>query len=230
MKTFFIAGRQTGKSHMAVYEFLKDPSHSIFIGINTQQIDQLMRKHIFLNVYREKCFTQNTESLTIQNFIREQETTYGIKVSTIVIDEYLCYSDANQRKFHTLFENFAGNIHIFSTPKKQYDKVTFRDVINHKYRLKSDTGMGTWGFYNTKEFDELFHNFITDIDFSIIHDENHRYFVNKDMIENKERFGYSDNETYGTFLKDQDKPKFECPYLKSINAVATLDNHKCPLS
>ncbi|MCK9273449.1 hypothetical protein M0P65_07980, partial [Candidatus Gracilibacteria bacterium] len=99
----------------------------------------------------------------------------------LIIDDYLCFDNKNIERIYKQCKNFNGNIYIFSTPKKQFDKKLFEKIK----QIKENNVKSIWSaaeflkLGNLNEIEELYFNFITDPDCNIIFDETHSYFINE---------------------------------------------------
>ena len=77
-KYFFISNRQSGKTHLAIYEFLKNPEESILVVQNYKQIKDIIDKDLIPDNFIEKII-----SVGSGNSLR------GLKAKRIIFDDYL---------------------------------------------------------------------------------------------------------------------------------------------
>ncbi len=207
MKYAFIAPRQSGKSTIAKYEFLKDPEKSAFI---TCKLDQI-RNYDGLSNYKNNFYSQES----FYNGVR------GKEVKNVILDEYLFFTSKNREKMYNYSFNNVKDYYIFSTPNKLYDKDLFdlvkemkssniylkkcllskNDILNYikdtlpSYKDISDNKL--WELYT-----ELDYNFLTDKDCIILDGE---MFLNKQMIHKLiDHYNNDDKETqlFGKLFKE----------------------------
>lgn len=209
-KYFFISNRQSGKTHYAIYEFIKDPEKTFLIVC-----DQKMKNHVIeLEVIPEKYTSQ---------IITPQELSKAIKnknIERIIYDEYLYLEVRERSEIINNISNLKLNeIFCFSTPRKLYDQEIFEFVkgvkrenrflileefLNKKellielndLRIKSKNQL-------TNEIWDLYYNHITDPETVIIHN---KFFYNQKIfnLDNVSYFPDIDRELAelkGEFIK-----------------------------
>lgn len=185
-KYFFISNRQSGKTHYAIYEFLKDPENSLLVFLNNRIKNECIN---VVNIPRE--FLGNIiSSESLKNFNWKNK-----KYEKIIFDEYLYMTSKDRADFY-LESNFLGlkEIYCFTTPNKLYDAKMFnfiRDLKKenrhmaieewlHKNELlleMTELSIKTSSEIKVELF-ELYNNFITDPDTKIIHD---KFFYNMNI-------------------------------------------------
>jgi hypothetical protein len=204
-KTFFISGRQTGKTTNAIFEFLKNPEETLFISYDDKNISRI------LNNYKNNCISQHKDIL---QFIR------GRRFNKIIIDEYLYFKIKNQIKLYNdiryLKINFYGieELFIFSSPNKIINNLIFNTIKNTKnynydifinvltLQLSNNSKIDLLKFFLKKiitleEYYYLCNSFLTDSDINIINDNisNPRMF-SRNVLSESEIFGkYLNNKS-----------------------------------
>jgi hypothetical protein len=195
-KTFLINNRQSGKSKIALYEFLKEPLNTMLIFHNMGQYKNIQ----ISKEYKKNFYTQNS------NFM-------GLSFKKCIIDEYLFFDTINIKN---LYKDLSAigieELIILTTSNKLYKSDLFyfikfckrNNIQNYEeeFFLKNDTEEILKDKNNiTKELDELYFNFLTDEDTIII---NNIELFNKNMVVNNFYITGSDKystEIEGKFLK-----------------------------
>lgn len=181
MITAFIANRQSGKTQLALLEFLKEPKNTLFV---TCKMD--MAKGF-------KEYREYPKNFTSQNALSDNGLR-GKRYKKIILDEYCFFSpksklNLNERIFSVLEPN--GKIYIYSSPQKSYDREIYTLVKQFKSGLISyrqrDKLLEVWSMCLKRplneirdDFDELVNDILTHPKTEII---NNNQFNNK-TIEN----------------------------------------------
>lgn len=185
-KYFFISNRQSGKTHYAIYEFIKDPEKAFLIVC-----DQKMKNHVIeLDVIPEKYTSQIITPKELNKAIKNKN------IERIIYDEYLYLEVWDRSEIINNISNLKLNeIFCFSTPRKLYDQEIFEFVkgvkrenrflileefLNKKellielndLRIKSKNQL-------TNEIWDLYYNHITDPETVIIHN---KFFYNQKIF------------------------------------------------
>jgi hypothetical protein len=160
MKTFVISNRQSGKTKLATYEFMKNPENSIFIGYNEVSVEKLP----FYEKYRKNVFT----TYNANQFIK------GHKIDNVILDEYLCFGINIRKELYNLLPTYIKNYFIFSSPNKLYDLELFNYVKEAKSKNIPLSELSIKN-YTVEDVEDLYYNYLTDKDTTIIHD---KYFFN----------------------------------------------------
>lgn len=150
-KYFYIQNRQSGKTTMGVYEYLKNPKDSIFIVKNNHIASYISEKYDF-------SFDERKNIVSIpmlEKFICSKS------FNKVIIDEYLFFTLKERKMIYKIFPNLEDDseIYIFSTPKKVYS-------INDIERVK---GLKEYNQTPETNDEDLYYNFLTDNDVKIIH-------------------------------------------------------------
>lgn len=192
-KYFFISNRQSGKTHLSVYEFLKDPAKSLLITYNNRSKADLIDLDLVPDIFKNHiiCPSDFTEIESKKHIER------------IIYDEYF-FLDVQTRS--ELINNISGlnlkELFCFSTPKILYDKqifsfvkeikkynrnVSLEDYLNKEELLieLNDLNIKTKNQIANELWD-LYYNHITDPETIIIHN---KFFYN-DKIYNLENVSY----------------------------------------
>lgn len=201
-KYLFISNRQSGKTRLSVYEFLKDPENSFLILPNREQIKSVINLEIISDNFLNRIFFCDEFNSKIRGF--------RIKVKRIIWDDYLM-SDTTIRSemdnnFHLLG---VEEIYCFSTPSKIYDKkildfvkeikkdkriLNIEEYINTNQLLieMNDLKIKSSAQINNEILD-LYYNYLTDPDTKIIHN---KVFYNEKIyrLENVSYFPDTDRE------------------------------------
>lgn len=175
-KHFFISNRNSGKTHLAFYEFVKDPTHSLIILSLQKNINLLMNS----NLVDEK-FTRNI--IYYEDFMDFKETS-GFK--KIIIDDYLSINSILRERIHEkIFQLETQEVFCFATAQKIYDKKMF-NFIKEMKKNSNPIDFDSWACKNEllveitdvknkfksnakEELIDLYYNYITDPDTLIIH-------------------------------------------------------------
>lgn len=170
--TALISNRQSGKSKIAVYEFLKNPETTLFVTTKKDHLPKILEKQ--------------KNGIGVEKF---ENKLRGSNIKRIIFDEYLSFSLKEKQNIQEGLFQFpmATELLIFSTPSKIYDKNLFNLVKNYKAsnydpKLKS---IILYDFkYSEADLNELCASLITEPVCQIIHDE---YFFNKDIMRDSSR-------------------------------------------
>lgn len=183
----FISNRQSGKSTIAKYEFLKNPEETIMICCKKQMI--------------------NGELLKYKNILTQNNEIRSFKVKRLILDEYFFFSEKNKKRlFELTTKDYPfEEILIFSTPNKIYNEKLLNFVREH-YPINDinqlhqqfieeayPDGISTnleSALYD--EITELSYNFIANPYFKIIDNDcfkNQKIRHNKDITRNFESLG-----------------------------------------
>lgn len=178
MKTFLITPRQTGKSHIAQYEFMKDPVNTLFISCKTDMFKNL-------TIYDPKKYKKNFISQSSVEILK------GTAFKRVILDEYLFFSLKNRKLMYDVLPYLGITEYlIFSTPKYIYNKEVFDFVKELKENPVNFNDIKRINqfcdkYYASPEWiTDLRYNYITDYDTTIIH---HSQLVREIQI-NREHF------------------------------------------
>jgi ABC-type methionine transport system ATPase subunit len=190
MKTIFLMQpRQSGKTTKAIYEFLKDPTNSLFVTHNTQTVKYIC----------DKIHKNNENIISSNQFVKH---VFGRRPKNIILDEYMLFNNTYEI-YKTIKSVQTDNVYIFTTSNKSYDKNLFDFVKKYKQTMAYNDLLLKYGNnltdYIKKQIYELYYNFLTDnetllIDFdfsSSIKDMSH--LIN---IIGKERYDIEINNYY----------------------------------
>jgi len=184
-KYFFISNRQSGKTHLAVYEFLKDPNNSLIIVPNFHQLKEIIDLDVVPDIFLYRII-----SCQSKNVFR------GLKAKKIIFDDYLMIDVVKRSELYIEYSSLnPEEIFCFSTPNKVYDSSMFNFVRSVK---KDNRSLVVEEFLNKSELLieindlnlksktqlkneiwDLYYNHITDHDIKIIHD---KYFYNDKLF------------------------------------------------
>jgi len=186
-KTFMMQPRQTGKTTIAVYEFLKDPEHTLLVVPNQRMVD-----HIIHDILRgDGKYKWKTNIFSSFRF--EQLPHIYSNTHRIILDEYMFFDNKEliYKQIQSL-SNALDELLIFSTSNKQYKKTLYEFCKNAKYHdFSFNYLLPTASKYCFEEdFNELYYNFLTDpdttvIDTILIHNQR-RENESKSMLSRKE--------------------------------------------
>lgn len=181
--------RQSGKTTKAIYEFLKDPTNSLFVTHNTQTVKYIC----------DKIHKNNENIISSNQFVKH---VFGRRPKNIILDEYMLFNNTYEI-YKTIKSVQTDNVYIFTTSNKSYDKNLFDFVKKYKQTMAYNDLLLKYGNnltdYIKKQIYELYYNFLTDnetllIDFdfsSSIKDMSH--LIN---IIGKERYDIEINNYY----------------------------------
>lgn len=159
-KIFLINPRQTGKTTKAIYEYLKSPSDSIYVNITHSTCYELCDKIDGVK----------------NNFIRYDDLSSklkGRKINNLILDDYLQYN--NKEKIYEFINMLdIENLFIFSTSNKCYSKELI-DYIKYNKYIYTFEEICEKKKYNEDDIYELYYNFLTDNDITIIDKELNHY-------------------------------------------------------
>lgn len=209
-KYFFISNRQSGKSQLALYEFLKDPENNLLICLDDQQVKRFKDTGAIEPKYFNRIISAN-------NAIGGK----GHRVLKIIFDEYLFIDVKIRKNLHlALMPCGVEEIYCFSTPIKLYDAKMFNFIkqlkkdnkiseienfISYNQLLIEMNDSSVKTFVETrKELIDLFYNYLTDYDTQIIHN---KFFYNQKIynLDNVSYFPDVDRELTelkGEFIKN----------------------------
>jgi hypothetical protein len=176
-KYFFISNRQSGKTHLAIYEFLKNPEESILVVQNYKQIKHIIDKDLIPDNFIEKIISVGSE-----NNLR------GFKAKRIIFDDYLQIDTIKRSELYidtSIID--PEELFCFSTPNKIYESKMFNFVRGVKLEKKfievedyltknelllemNDLEIKTQSQIKNEILD-LYYNHITDPDTIIIHNK-----------------------------------------------------------
>ncbi len=206
-KYFFISNRQSGKTHLAIYEFLKNPEESIMIVNNHKQIRNIIDLELIPDQFISKLYSSE-----LNNVFR------GLKSKRVIFDDYLQIDTIKRSELYNDISYInPEEIFCFSTPNKIYEskmfnfvkeiKIDKRFIAVEEYLERSelliemnDIKIKTQNQIKNEIMD-LYYNHITDPDTVIIHNkgfynqriyklENVSYFpdVDRELTELKGEF------------------------------------------
>lgn len=166
-KEIMITPRRSGKSRLAVYEFIKDPKNSCIITFNEMAKSDLLSKYSELSPYKEKILTQNSK-------------LQGKSFDICIIDEYFLFKkDKIKSLYDCIRLNEVKELYIFATLSKYIDKILFDFVYYCKYNSILPSDEKVVNFININkylyadyescfnEFNYYYYNWITDVDSSL---------------------------------------------------------------
>ena len=166
-KYFYIQPRESGKTHKAIYEFLKEPEETLLV-FPTERLAQ-----------------ENREDYGYDNIIGVNKLGNKIsggvlsKIKRIILDDYMLYEvKVKIYEFINKFcSRFLEEIYIFTTFDKRYN----RDLFNIIKKIKKD-GYIIQDLLETQilnfrlildensmqDIKDLYYNFVTDSDTKVI--------------------------------------------------------------
>lgn len=154
--TLLISNRQSGKSKIAYYEFLKDPEHTMFISLGYKELPK--HKNI----------------LPCQHFEIIAKTVRAQKINKIIIDNYFDLTSSEMEEcYHLINSCNLQEVSLFTTAKTFNGEVV--ELIKDSKLNKTNLDITLYG---REEVRELIHNFVTDPRTKII---NENFFLNKDL-------------------------------------------------
>jgi hypothetical protein len=157
-KIIYIQPRQTGKTTMGMFEYLKSPDSTLIITLNNSTVDHLIRSiRPILSGRLNMNITTEHQFLMVGDAKKYRHT-----IKTIILDEYMFFKN-KEKMYNTINELNPERLLIYSTSDKTYSKKII-DLIKHSKANDLEV------INTTKEFHELYYNFITDPD-SVIHDD-----------------------------------------------------------
>lgn len=162
-KYFYLLPRQTGKSTMAIYEYLKDPENSLLIVHNQRMIQDFKVKTPELK-----------NIMTPQMFLGCR----GKSWKNIILDEYLFFNNKDQAFIYNEINLIEPeNLYIFTTSNKVYDRRLYDIIKEQKPNFNKSLLLGYILSHTTlkvniktfiNNFHELYFNFLTDPDTKLI--------------------------------------------------------------
>ncbi len=163
--TFYLLPRASGKTTMAIAEYIKDKENSLFVCLSS---------HLTKSIFTKDEYSPKT-IISATNF---ENSIVGKRPKNIILDEYLLFK--NKDKIYKLIKEVLNpkNVFIYSTSNKIYSKLYFEFVKNNKH-LSFDEVVRLF----EKEHD------VTDIDFKKELYELYYSFITDD-IELKKEFSY----------------------------------------
>lgn len=218
-KYFFISNRQSGKTTKAVYEFLKDPKNTLFICHNNESREEVVKA---VGLPPSECHNiisaSNQDNTRGRRFKRaiyddylsiDYETRYALQYWSVPlgVEEILCFSTSARLYDKSTFEFVAElkrdeRILAFES---SIDRVCFTDVLVEMTDVLIRTSEKM-----KEEMYDLYHNYLTDPDTMIIHNE---IFFNKKLY-NLENVSYFPDghkkltELKGRFINETDLKGF----------------------
>jgi hypothetical protein len=210
-KYFFISNRQSGKTHLAIYEFMKDPDNSLLIVYDNKQIKNILDKKVIPDKFLDRIFHYENFSSKIM----------GRSFKIVIFDDYLLTNTEFRSEIDiNIHAANVEKIYCFSTPSKLYDK----NVLDFVTQVKKDKRILIVEEYMSKnqllieindlkiktsaqlhnEIWDLYYNYLTDPETKIIHD---KFFYNE-RIFNLENVSYFPDiereltELKGEFIKN----------------------------
>lgn len=115
-RIFTIQPRQSGKTSRAMFEFAKDPMHSLLVTNTLGQVTLLNKQLGF------KSDNVITASMFRNMYI-------GIRPDTIILDDYLFFKNKDEI-WKEIQLRQPKNIYIFTTSDKMYNRDTFELIKN----------------------------------------------------------------------------------------------------
>jgi len=195
MKTIFIEGRQTGKTTRAIGEFLKNPSRSLLVVYNLGLVDHI-----------KKRIGNYANIVSYDQFIK-MKINFGI--DNLIIDEYLLMN--NKKEIYQNSYRFS-NVVVFSTSNKLYNRELFDIIVSLRkmeYSFESivhDLAIKQ-KFFTLEEISELVYNFITDPNYTIIHNMGGWEPLDRSEFKNELKGIFSDRqyriEALGEYLTEK---------------------------
>jgi len=202
-KYYFVQPRQTGKTTLGIYEFIKNPEETLFVFHNVKQAKKLSGK---IGGYKDNFISAGS----FYNHCR------GKKYKTIILDEFMFYEKKDKENIYKIITSVYNNsnIYVFTTSDKIYKKNIFDFVKENKINNSLEDLLKIYKEKNKHVFlsdldqiEVLYYDFITDSDTKFIHRK--MDFFSKfnpklrDLSETKKIFGENDsflNEIKGVFL------------------------------
>jgi hypothetical protein len=210
-KTILISNRCSGKTKMAVFEFLKEPENTVFIGINKQSI-----------YYINNEFPEYTNRFIVQDFNTQQ--LRDLEFSKLIIDEYFYFKLKNKIELYNKLNHYnISELYIFSTPNKIYNEHIFNIIKSNKSSIYCDKYFYNFviseflkiitnnlkeitdndidiikQYFSFNDFCELYYNFLTDEDSKII---DNKLFLNSTIAHDE--YLTNESEKHGKYLNNE---------------------------
>ena len=156
-KYFYLQPRQSGKTTIALYEYLKNPDETLFVVHNT-------------NAVRYICDIINGD---LNNFVSSKEILKrlrGRKIKRIILDEYLFFDNIKELYLELSVLDIEELL-IFSSYKVLYPNFLFEFVKRNKnssYHDVCSLFTKTHKHSINEQISDLYFNFITDQDMNLI--------------------------------------------------------------
>lgn len=154
--TLLISNRQSGKSKIAYFEFIKDPKHTILLSLGY------------------KHFPRHQNIMSCDNFELITKKARAQKINKIIIDNYFDLTSSEMEEcYHLINACNLQELFLFTTAKLFNGEVIelIKDSKLKEYNLDIS-------LYGKEEIRELLHNYITDPRTIII---NESFFLNQDL-------------------------------------------------
>lgn len=157
--------RGSGKTTMALYEFIKDPINTLYVTYVEKDIYRILSDANDLFRYEENFISSNN---VIDYLPRKSYTT-------IILDNYLSYQHKD-KIYNKIQEIGWSELYVFSTLPESYDTNLLKFVTENKYSQSYSQLIKL--FERSREqpisdkikrnIYELYYNFLTDDDIAII--------------------------------------------------------------
>mgnify|MGYP006965303323 CR=1 FL=1 len=175
-KYITILPRQSGKTKMGIYEFLKDPDNTIYIVYNNQAKDFIIERIGFLS---KNIITHNN----IKNKLRSK------RIKKLIFDEYMFFD--NKEEIYNIVNTLnIEELYIFSSSNKLYSNDIFEYLKENKFKYNLNHLVENYKYkseHTRDEIYELYYNFITDSD-AIMININHNINKNIHYIISNEQY------------------------------------------
>lgn len=185
----YIQPRHVGKTTLAVYEYLKNPDSTLFIVPN---------KMMAYDTEKRFLLPKNT-LITVNNILTKIRSK---NFSKIIFDEYMFIEKRNEFIYPLISQlNDNGEVYIFSTPKRQYNKYLFDEIIKYKKEGKysgdflRDNKILLSNEKIKEEFNELWNDLLTHPN-NKIHTEKLPFFKYPTRTKIDEYFNLLNNKQY----------------------------------
>jgi hypothetical protein len=205
-KYFLVNNRHSGKTNMALYEFLKSPDDSLFITFNSASTRDNLEK-LKLSPYKYRNSFLSAEAIS-------QGALCSHRYKRLILDEYFHFNlDFRKNLPGWTYPLGIEEIYCFGTPKNLYNKQLFEFVKNLKennhpfdsrYTIEKIKDMKPLELpleLVMHQIEDLYYNLITDKDMIIIDNPG----LHNQTMYNNPIFGTPDSfismsEQYGHYL------------------------------
>lgn len=172
--TLLISNRQSGKTKIAYYEFLKDPVYTMLLSLDNNQLPR------------------HENILSCKHFEKLAKAVREKKITKIIIDNYFDLKNQEMEEcYHLINSCDLQEVSLFTTAKTFNGEVMelIKDSKLNKYNLDIT-------LYGREEVRELLYNFVTDPRTVII---NENFFLNKDLNEKRPMLDVNSPEFTGIY-------------------------------
>ncbi len=168
--------RQTGKSTMALMEFLREPETTLLVVYNLEavRLSKEQRKLYEGNIVSHKTFCSD-------HFLRGNIQSF----TKVIFDEYCFYKDLKKVREKLIYPNFMElqEMVLYSTPNRVYDERLFsaiKQIKSKEYPFTPVLDKNAFFGFDMEIVKELYYSFLTDPETKIIKPD---FFRNKESEE-----------------------------------------------